>query len=86
MASSNRTKKSKNPSKKDDELVNCALDFIDQAADLLKRGVVKGADETAEVRQIFKRRAAILIGKAADHLEKAVQDGATRIRSGLKKI
>ncbi len=69
-----------------DPLVQSAVKLIDQAAALLKDGVVTGAGKTASVRHAAKVKASALVSQASDKLTEAIQQGATAIRKGLTKL
>jgi hypothetical protein len=69
-----------------DPLVQSAVKLIDQAATLLKDGVITGADKTAATRHAMKVKASSLVGQAADKLAQAIQDGASALRKGLTKL
>ena len=67
-------------------LVQSAIKLIDQAAGLLKEGVVTGADKTAAARHAMKVKASSLVNQASDKLTDAIRDGSTALRKGLTKL
>ena len=69
-----------------DPLVQSALKLIDQAAGLLKKGVVVGAGGSAEVRHRMKLRASTLVGRAAEQLQDAIGQGAAALRKKIRKL
>jgi hypothetical protein len=69
-----------------DPLVRSAVKLIDQAAALLKRGVIAGAHHSAGARHTIKVKASSLVGQAADKLQVAIDEGASALRKGLKKL
>lgn len=86
MAKRKKTsKKTKSPSHSD-VLTKSALKLIDQAAELLKTGVIAGAKQGAKSRIVLKRKASSLANVAIKRLNKAVQQGGAVIRKGIKKL
>ena len=69
-----------------DELTKRALKLIDQAAVLMKAGVIAGAKQGAKGRVAFKRKAYSLAGAAIRQLHTAVRKGGKVIRKGIKRI
>lgn len=69
-----------------DPLVQSAVKLIDQAAALLKDGVITGAGKTAATRHAMKVKASSLVNQASDKLTEAIQHGASALRKGLTKL
>ena len=67
-------------------LVQSAVKLIDQAASLLKEGVITSAGKTAKSRHAMKVKASLLVNQASAKLSHAIQKGATAVRKGLKKL
>ncbi|MDR1146029.1 MAG: hypothetical protein LBK71_07845 [Verrucomicrobiales bacterium] len=70
----------------DAHLSEPALKLIDQAAELLKKAVIKGEQETIAGRKIVKQKALTFLYLANERLTKAIQDGASLVKKGVKKI
>ena len=79
-----RTHKSKGHER--EPLVQSAVKLIDQAASLLKEGVIASAGKTAKSRHAMKVKASSLVNQASVKLTHAIQKGATAVRKGLKKL
>lgn len=79
-------KSSRSSKKSADALTKSALRLIDQAAVLMKAGVIAGAKQGAKSRIVLKRKANALAGIAIKRLNKAVQQGGSLIRKGIKKL
>lgn len=71
---------------KQEPLVQSAVQLIDKAASLLKEGVIAGADKTAGARHAMKVKASALVRKASVQLQHAIEEGATALRKGLRKL
>ena len=69
-----------------DPLVQSAVKLIDQAASLLKDGVIASAGKTAAARHAMKVKASSLVSQAADKLTDAIKDGSAALRKGLTKL
>ena len=67
-------------------LVQSAVKLIDQAASLLKEGVIASAGKTAKSRHAMKVKASSLVNQASDKLTDAIRDGSTALRKGLTKL
>jgi hypothetical protein len=63
-----------------------ALKLIDKAASLLKKAVIKGEEETSESRRIIRKNALSFLDLANERLTKAIQDGTSLAKKGVKKI
>ena len=63
-----------------------ALKLIDQAASLMKSGVIAGAKQGAKGKAVLKRRAYSLAEIAVRQLHTAVRKGGKAIRKGIKKL
>jgi gamma-glutamyl phosphate reductase len=83
---SKKSGKAKSPAVNKDPLVQSALKLIDQAATLLKDGVITSAGKTAKARYAMKVKASSLVNRASDKLTDAIQEGAATLRKGLKKL
>lgn len=82
-----KSSKSKRPATGNkDPLVQSAVRLIDQAASLLKEGVITSAGKTAQARHAMKVKASLLVNQASDKLTDAIQEGAAAFRKGLKKL
>lgn len=82
-----KSSKSKRPTADNkDPLVQSAVRLIDQAASLLKEGVITSAGKTAKARHAMKVKASLLVNQASDKLTDAIQEGAAAFRKGLKKL
>ncbi|OHE76396.1 MAG: hypothetical protein A2107_09525 [Verrucomicrobia bacterium GWF2_62_7] len=82
-----KSSKSKRPAADNkDPLVQSAVKLIDQAASLLKEGVITSAGKTARARHAMKVKASSLVNQASDKLTDAIQEGAAAFRKGLKKL
>lgn len=79
-------KKTKPAAKKVEHLSEPALKLIDQAADLLKKAIIKGEDKTLEGRKIAKRKALGFLDLANERLTQAIKDGTDLAKKGVKKI
>ncbi len=69
-----------------DKLTSNALKFIDQAADLLRKGVTISASQSDQVRHTTRKKAHALLGKAHTSLGEALDTGASAIHKLLGKI
>ncbi|MBI5820536.1 MAG: hypothetical protein HZA88_16335 [Verrucomicrobia bacterium] len=69
-----------------DPLVQSAVKLIDQAAALLKDGVITSAGKTAKARHAMKVKASALVNQASVKLTDAIDQGAAALRKGLKNL
>lgn len=69
-----------------DPLIQSAVKLIDQAATLLKDGLVIGAGKSAEARHAIKVKASSLVTQASGKLTDAIQQGANDLNKRLKKL
>ena len=69
-----------------DPLVQSAVKLIDQAATLLKDGVIVGAGKSAEARHAIKVKASALVTQASGKLTDAIQQGADVLNKRLRKL
>ena len=81
-----KRKKTSRKSKKSDELTKRALKLIDQAASLMKAGVIVGAKQGAKGRVYAKKKAYVLADAAIRQLNRAVVQGGKVIRKGIKRL
>lgn len=82
-----KSSKSKRPAADNkDPLVQSAVKLIDQAATLLKDGVIASAGKTAKARYAMKVKASSLVSQASVKLTDAIQEGAATLRKGLTKL
>lgn len=68
------------------KVANQALEFLDEAATLLRVGIREGAKATENSRIVAKKKAHHLLGKASKELSKAIEDGASTLQDLIKKI
>jgi hypothetical protein len=68
------------------KLAKQALEFLDEAASVLRTGIREGAKTTEKSRIIAKRKAHNLLGKASRELSKAIEAGASTLQDIIKKI
>ena len=85
-ASKKSTKTKKPAAGNKDPLVQSAVKLIDQAASLLKEGVITSAGKTAKARHAMKVKASSLVNQASNKLLDAIEEGAASLRKGLKKL
>ena len=78
--------KAKSSAGSKDPLVQSAVKLIDQAAALLKDGVIAGAGSTAKARHAVKVKASSLVNQASIKLTDAIEEGATALRKGLRNL
>ncbi len=69
-----------------DKLAANALKFIDQAAELLREGVITGASQSSLVRHAARKKAHNLIEKAHSSLGEALDTGTSALQKMLGKI
>jgi len=67
-------------------LTKRALKLIDQAASLMKTGVIASAKQGAKTKVIAKKKAYSLADAAIRQLNRAVVQGGKVIRKGIKKL
>lgn len=67
-------------------LTQRALKLIDQAAALMKIGVIAGAKQGAKTRVVVKKKAYVLAAAAVRQLNRAVLKGGKVIRKSIKKL
>ena len=67
-------------------LTQRALKLIDQAASLMKTGVIVGAKQGAKTNVIAKKKAYSLADAAIKQLNRAVLKGGKLIRKSIKKL
>ena len=67
-------------------LTQRALKLIDQAAALMKVGVIAGAKQGAKTKVVAKKKAYVLADAAIRQLNRAVLKGGKVIRKGIKKL
>ncbi|MBI4023940.1 MAG: hypothetical protein HY360_03105 [Verrucomicrobia bacterium] len=85
-ACTKKSSKSKSYCPESDPLVNSAVKLIDQAASLLKRGILTGAEKSADTRHTVKVKASHLVNEASEKLQDAIDKGASTLRKGLRKL
>jgi len=83
-----KKKKRKKASRKNRSaaLTQRALKLIDQAAALMKVGVIAGAKQGAKTKVVAKKKAYSLADAAIRQLNRAVLKGGKVIRKGIKKL
>ncbi len=91
MAKNTAHKKSKKTSAKktyktSSALSKSALKLIDQAAALLKEGVVVASKEGIKSKKVLKRKASTWVDIAVKRLNSGIAQGSELIRKGLKKL
>ena len=86
MAKKRKKTSGKSKSRKSDELTKRALKLIDQAASLMKAGVIVGAKQGAKGRVYAKKKAYVLADAATRQLNRAVVQGGKVIRKGIKRL
>jgi len=69
-----------------DKVAANALKFIDQAAELLREGVITGTSQSAHVRHAARKKAQKLIEKAHTSLGEALDMGTSALYKMLGKI
>jgi len=69
-----------------DRLSHSALQLIDQAAELLKKGVIIGTQQNSEERKAIKEKAITFVEIATQKLTEAVEKGSESVRKGIKKL
>lgn len=74
------------PVAKHDKLTSNALKFIDQAANLLREGILTGASESTRVRHTARKRAHALIEKAHTSLGEALDAGTSALQKVVGKM
>jgi hypothetical protein len=80
------TKATSVPAGREHKLAEQALNFVDEAASVLRSGIREGAATTAKSRIAAKKKANDLLGKASSNLSKAIGDGASALQNLLGKI
>ncbi|MCC7519109.1 MAG: hypothetical protein IT578_07985 [Verrucomicrobiae bacterium] len=70
----------------EDALTHSALKLIDQASNLLKKGIREGGKHTVTARKAFKKKALSLVGVATDRLTEALDRGGATLRRGIRKL
>lgn len=81
-----KTKKSKSSTGSPDVTTHKVINFIDQAAGLLKKGVKETSSQTQSARKATRKKALTLLGQASKHLNEALDEGTAAIRKGLRKL
>lgn len=69
-----------------DALSKATFKLIDEAAEILKDGILAGAKQGAKGRQLLKKKAFSLVNTATRRLNKAIHEGSSTLRKGLKKL
>jgi hypothetical protein len=83
---SKRSTKTKSKPQPQDAFAKAALKFIDQAAGLLKEGVIAGSSKSAKARKVLSKKALSLVSVATERLSTAVQEGSATLRKKLNKL
>ena len=84
--SSKKTAAADSYEKVSNKLADSAVKLIDQAASLLKKGVLTGAEKSVVARQNAKKKAMSLVNKATKELDKALKEGSNVLRKGIRKL
>lgn len=63
-----------------------ALEFLDEAAALLRAGIIKSAKTTENSRIMVKKKAHRLLGRASKELSNAIDDGTRSLQQVIKNI
>jgi 4'-phosphopantetheinyl transferase EntD len=79
-------KRKSSPKTTDAHISEPALELIDKAADLLKKAVIKGEKETIAGRKIAKQKALTFLDLANERLTKAIKEGSSLAKKGIRKI
>ncbi|MDL5049106.1 hypothetical protein QQ054_24130 [Oscillatoria amoena NRMC-F 0135] len=69
-----------------DVVADKVINFIDEAAGVLKKGVRESAAQSVVARKNARRKALTLLSKATKHLSQALDDGASALRKGITKL
>ncbi|HEY5792149.1 MAG TPA: hypothetical protein VIS74_02550 [Chthoniobacterales bacterium] len=70
----------------EEKLATNALKWIDEAADLLRKGVNTTASSSAKARFEAKQKAHTLLTKAHGTLSQALTDGTSLLQKAIKKL
>jgi soluble cytochrome b562 len=63
-----------------------ALEFLDEAAALLRAGIIESAKTTENSRILVKKKAHHLLGRASKELSNAIGDGTRSLQQIIGKI
>ena len=74
------------PRGREQALAEQALKLVDEAASVLRTGILSGAETTAKSRIAAKKKASALLGKASDNLAKAIGAGTSTLQALIKKL
>lgn len=84
--STSRIGRSSGSSAPTDKIAANALKLIDQAAELLREGVITGTSQSSHVRHAARKKAQKLIEKAHSSLGEALDTGTSALYKMLGKI
>jgi len=74
------------PATREHKIATSALKFVDEAAELLRKGISKSANTSEKARLETKKKAHALLGKAKSSLEELVDDSASVLRKVINTI
>ena len=80
-----RTKKP-SPATREHSVTASALKLVDEAAELLRKGISTGSDSSEKARLAAKKKAHTLLGKASSSLSDVLDEGASVLRKVINKI
>lgn len=70
----------------EEKLAESTIKLLDQAAEVLKKGLTTGASESTKAREAAKKKAHTLLGKAHAILGKGLDEGYALATKTLKKL
>ena len=74
------------PASREHKLATSALKLVDEAAELLRKGISTSANTSEKARLEAKKKAHSLLGKAKSSLEELVDDSASVLRKVINTL
>jgi hypothetical protein len=74
------------PASREHKVATSALKFVDEAAELLRKGISTGADTSEKARLEAKKKAHALLGRAKTSLEGLLDGSTSVLRNVINKI
>lgn len=76
----------KSASSSEEKLTKAALKMVDQAAELLRQGILAGEKATDSTRHVARKKAHVLLNDASGKLEELLAGGTATLRKVIGRI
>lgn len=81
-----KTPAKRTPASREHKVATSALKLVDEAAELLRKGISTSADTSEKARLEAKKQAHALLGKAKTSLEGLLDESTSVLRKVINKI